>query len=201
MHIEFLVEEESAKEALAQILPKLLPEGVWWRVHPFHGKRDLLKHLPSRLKGYKHSLPEDGRIVVLLDNDEGDCLKLKAGLEIIARDAGINIRKGQPLRCVLNRIIIQELESWFFGDFNAITHAYPRVKPRTLQKERFRDPDSISGGVWEALEKVLQGSGYFRGGLSKTQAAREIAECMGPDRNTSHSFQVFRDGLISMLNC
>ena len=39
-------------------------------------------------------------------------------------------------------------------------------------------------------------AGYFSGGLRKIEAAEQIAPHMDPSRNTSHSFQVFRDALL-----
>ncbi len=72
---------------------------------------------------------------------------------------------------------------------------YIRGVPRTLaQRARFRDPDAVAGGTWEALDRVLRKAGYSEG-LVKTVTARLVAEHMDPQRNLSHSFQVFRDGL------
>ena len=51
MHIEFLLEEESAEVALKFILPKILPDDVHYHFRVFQGKYDLLKNLPERLKG------------------------------------------------------------------------------------------------------------------------------------------------------
>ena len=39
---------------------------------------------------------------------------------------------------------------------------------------------------------------YHPGGLEKIRAAQEISEHMDPDRNRSHSFQLFRDVLRSI---
>ena len=66
MHIEFLVEELSATEALGNLVPKILGTGVTFNIHPFQGKRDLLDKLYFRLKGYKAVIQTDWRIVVLL---------------------------------------------------------------------------------------------------------------------------------------
>jgi hypothetical protein len=63
---------------------------------------------------------------------------------------------------------------------------------------RYRDPDAIAGGTWEAFERVLRQSGYFRGGLRKVEAARTIAPHIDPARNTSRSFQVLRDALVEL---
>jgi hypothetical protein len=94
----------------------------------------------------------------------------------------------------VNRLAIQELEAWFFGDINAIRTAYPNI-PKTLDKKKqYRHPDAINN-TWEALERVLQRAGYYPGGLLKIKAAREISQYMNPQRNTSKSFQVFRDSI------
>ena len=42
----------------------------------------------------------------------------------------------------------------------------------------------------------MQQAAYFPRGLSKQQAAQAIAPHMDPARNTSRSFQVFRDALL-----
>jgi len=55
------------------------------------------------------------------------------------------------------------------------------------------------GGTWEALERELRKVGYFPGGLNKINAAREISRFMVPERNRSRRFQVFRQGLIEMI--
>lgn len=99
---------------------------------------------------------------------------------------------------VLNRIAIEELEAWFFGDVEALRAAYPKVPATLGSQARYRDPDAIVGGTWEALERVLQGKGYHRGGLQKIKAAKEIAAHMDPARNRSRSFRVFMEGLAAL---
>ena len=81
MHIEFLVEEPSAEAALQNLVPKILGPQVSFTIHPYQGKLDLLARLPGRLKGYRPWLPDDWRIVVLVDADEGECRALKGRLE------------------------------------------------------------------------------------------------------------------------
>ncbi len=98
----------------------------------------------------------------------------------------------------MNRIAVEELEAWFFGDVQALRAAYPRISPTLAQRAKFRDSDAITGGTWEALERELQRVGYFAGGLSKITAAREISLHMDPARNRSKSFQVFREGLLQL---
>jgi hypothetical protein len=77
--------------------------------------------------------------------------------------------------------------------------AYPRISLHLGDKARYRDPDAVIGGTWEALERELKRVGYFTGGLNKISAAREISKFMAPERNRSRSFQIFRQGLIEMI--
>ncbi|MBD2663515.1 hypothetical protein B6N60_03410 [Richelia sinica FACHB-800] len=202
MHIEFLVEESSMNEALQNLLPKILGEKITFDIHSYQGKFDLLSKLPQRLRGYKSWLPSDHKIVVLVDEDREDCKLLKEKLEKIAIDAGFSTKKSVSLGDqfqVLNRIAIEELEAWFFGDVQALINAYPGVSPNLENQAKYRDPDAITGGTWEALEKVLQRAGYHKGGLEKRKAAREISLYMNPSNNRSKSFQIFYDGLLKLI--
>lgn len=202
MHIEFLVEEVSTETALYHLVPRIVGDAVDFVVHPYQGKLDLLNKLPARLKGYHAWLPADWRIVVLIDRDDDDCQKLKASLEEVARSAGLTTRSavgdGAQFQ-VLNRLAIEELEAWFFGDIDALRAAYPRVPATLATKAKYRDPDAITGGTWEALERELQQAKYFPGGLEKITAAREISRHMQPDRNRSRSFQGFQQGLRELI--
>jgi hypothetical protein len=203
MHIEVLVEEPSAEEALKNLLPKILEAEPSINFVRFQGKRDMLRHLPQRLKGYAHWLqPEmDYRIVVLIDRDVEDCRSLKSQLEQMARQAGLPTKacpdpNGTFL--VLNRIAAEELEAWFLGDVDALRAAFPRVSPHLAQQRTFRDPDAVRGGTWQALERLLQSNGYYPTGLNKIDLARRVSAHMSPAANRSRSFQVFRNGLLSL---
>lgn len=202
MHLEFLLEEPSAEAFLAGFLPRTMPEGATWTLIQFQGKGDLLANLERRLNGYRHWLPIDGRIVVLVDEDRQDCVKLKGQLEAAAKAAGFVTKSAAGKRRfqILNRIAIEELEAWFLGDIEAIRAAYPRVSASLASRENFRDPDAIAGGTWEALERELQRAGYFPGGLGKIEFARKMAEHVEPGRNQSRSFQVFIDGLRDLCS-
>ena len=203
MHIEFLLEEASAEIVLNEIVPKILGNNVTFRFHDFRGKHNLLKNLPERLKGYKSILQSnnDWRIVVLVDRDVQDCQELKQNLEQITQNAGLSTHSTSENFQVLNRIAVEELESWFFGDIKAIRKAYSRVSENLNQNRRYRNPDEINGGTCEALERVLSSKGYYtKGFLPKTEVARNIASHLDPEINISKSFQVFRDGLKLLLN-
>lgn len=173
-HVEILVEELSMEAALRLIVPRVAGT-LSFDIHPFQGKRDLLGQLPARLQGYARWLPDDWRIIVVVDRDGDCCKELKKQMEAAARGARLATRaKGTSTWRVANRLAIEELEAWFFGDWTAVQTAYPGVDSRIPGKRRFRDPDAIVQ-TWEALEKVLQRAGYFRTGLRKIEAARTIA--------------------------
>jgi hypothetical protein len=194
-----LVEEPSMEAALEQLLPGMLG-GAEFEIIRFRCKDDLLKQAPKRLKGFAAYLPENWRILVLVDRDDDDCHELKARLEAMAASAGLLSRSrcgpGQPFQ-VANRIAIEELEAWFFGDWEAVCAAYPRVSASQCQKVGFRDPDAIKGGTWEAMERVMQGAGYFGGGLPKIELARSVAAHMVVERNRSASFRAFADAVAA----
>ena len=196
MHIEFLLEEPSAEAALTAILPKILADNVSFHFHVFEGKPDLLKQLPLRLKGYRRWIPNNWRIFVLIDEDRQDCEELKARLERAAREAGF-LTKSHPNSQgefrVVNRLAVEELEAWFFGDVEALRKAYPRVSKTFHNRPKYQDPDAITGGTWEALGHLL--ARYHRDFLPKKVVAQNIAPHMEPSRNRSRSFQVFVEGL------
>lgn len=198
-HVEILVEEPSA-EAVLRILAAKILRRTSFEVYPFRSKQDLLAKLPARLKGYARWLPRDCRIVVLADCDSDNCKHLKQKLETAARQAGLVTRtagRGKSYQ-VVNRLAIEELEAWFFGDWDAVRKAFPNVSRDIPNKRGYRDPDAIAGGTWEALERVLQRAGYFKTGLRKVEAAQAIAQHMDPARNRSRSFRVFWEALSEM---
>ncbi len=191
MQVEIYVEEPSAKAALELLVPRIIGEGHDFKVHTFRNKQELLREIPKRLRAYARWIPDDWRIAVLVDEDRQDCHELKARLVRAATDAGIGQR-------VLNRIVVEELEAWFFGDLEALRTVYPRLPPTLSKREKYRNPDSIRGGTWEALDHLLRKAGY-KAGLIKTANAALVAAHMDPERNTSHSFRVFRKGLRRLV--
>ncbi len=197
-HLELLVEEPSMESFLRALLPRLLPQDRTFEVHPFQGKSDLLGKLESRLRGYAAWLPADWRIVVVVDRDDQDCRVLKRQLESIARRAGLLTRArsaAEPWQLV-NRIAIEELEAWYFGDWAAVCAVYPRASPNVPRRQGFRDSDAVAGGTWEAFERVMQSHGYFKAGLLKIEAARAIGASVDPARSSSRSFKTFSDAVV-----
>ncbi|MBX7210943.1 MAG: DUF4276 family protein [Verrucomicrobiaceae bacterium] len=200
MHIEFLLEEPSAEAFLSDFVPKIAPAGTTCNFIRFQGKSDLLANLTNRLKGYRDWLPEDWRIVVLIDEDRQDCVKLKEALDSAAGAAGLKTKSkaGTGAFVVLNRIAVEELEAWFLGDVEALREAYPGVPAGLGSRANFRDPDAVAGGTWEALERVLQRAGHFPGGIGKIELARTMAQHLEPGRNRSRSFRCFVDGIAAL---
>jgi hypothetical protein len=199
-HIEFLVEEQSMETALLELLPKILGD-ISFSIYPHQCKQELLARLPQRLDGYARWLPENWRLVIIVDRDDDDCRALKTTLETMAATANIISRsRGQGGRyAVVNRLAIEELEAWYFGDWDAVRAGYPKVPESIPRKARYRQPDGILGGTWEALEQVMQRAGYFRSGLRKIEVARVLGAQMDPSRNTSPSFQALRNVLLEMV--
>jgi len=195
------VEEPSMEAALQTLLPKLLGD-IEFQIIKFQCKGDLLKRAPDRLKGYASWLPDNYRILVLVDRDDDECVTLKATLERMAAQAGLltktAARNGNPFQ-VVNRLAIEELEAWFFGDWLAVRAAYPRTSATVPQKAMFRDPDAIAGGTWEAMERVLKNAGYFTTGLRKIELARSVSANMDVCRNTSRSFQAFTQAVTASM--
>lgn len=203
MMVDVLVEEESAKIVLEQILPAVIP-GVDHRVIAFRGRPDLLKKAPGRLQGYA-SLRKgfDQRVAVLVGRDRDDCRELKVRLEKMAIDAGLATLARPAIdggAAVVTRIAIEELEAWFFGDVPALSAAFPGVPASLGSKAAFRNPDAINGGTAERLVRELNRAGHFADPAAKIAIARHIAPCLDVESTTSPSFIAFRDGLRRLVS-
>lgn len=201
-HIEFLVEEPSTEAALRELLPQIIGDRSF-QVYPFQCKQDLLGKLPNRLRGYASWLPENYRVVVIVDRDDDDCVELKRVVENAAARAGLLTRSeaGSSEYQVVNRLAVEELEAWFFGDWQAVCRAYPKMNPNVCARRGFRNSDEILGGTWEALQRLLQRAGYYKTGMPKIETARSIARQMNPQVNQSRSFLLLRKTLEEMLTC
>ena len=194
MHIHFLVEESSTEIALKFIVPKIIGNIHTFEIHNFGNKNNLLKKLPKRMKAYANFIPDDCRIVILVDEDRANCLELKK--KLCDASSVVIAKKGN---IVLHRIVVEELESWFIGDVAAIRAEYEKIPASLPQQAKFRDPDAIKGGTWEELDKILKKYGYETG-LQKMNFAQKVSPHMDVENNQSRSFQVFRDGLRKIIN-
>ncbi|URR36865.1 DUF4276 family protein [Thermosynechococcus sp. HN-54] len=143
----------------------------------------------------RNGCPLTGALSFYVDRDDDDCKKLKQQLENIATKAGLKTRSNSPL-CwqLVNRIAIEELEAWYFGDWEAVRAAYPKVSRTVTQKTKYRNSNAIAGGAWETFESVMHG--YFKSGLRKVEVARALGQHLNPSRCKSPSFVCFRDALL-----
>ena len=201
-HFEILVEEPSAEAFLTEILPRLLGNRATFTIHAHQGKRDLLDKLAGRLRGYAKWLPAYARILVLIDRDNDDCKALKQQLDQISTSAGLLTRNtsGELGWQLVNRLAIEELEAWYFGEWTGVQKAYPRVPTTVPNRAAYREPDNILGGTWEALERILKRGGYFSGGLRKMEAAVAIGKHLELALSKSPSFNKFRDALLDAVS-
>lgn len=125
MKLVFLLEEPSTKCLLDVLLPKILPENVEFQTIPHRGKRDLQKSIPRELRGWNE--PGDVRFIIVHDQDAKDCIRLKQELLSLCEGTG---------KEVLVRIACQEMESWYFGDINALAMAYDKPKLNRISTQK-----------------------------------------------------------------
>lgn len=205
--IEILLEEESAQMLVNGLSSKIFedPE-IEIEFHKLSIKPlrpESRKRLEDRLRAY-NGMIQNGipvGVVILIDEDREDCKALKQELERITQNVGLRTKtnpRGSKFH-VVNRIVVEELEAWHFGDPSALKKAYPNLKFATLRKYA-RDPDGIPGGTWEKLEKLFKKARYSS--FSKTEVAEKVSQYMRVDdgHNSSPSFQAFICGMRALAN-
>jgi len=176
------LEESSAEEMLKGVLPRLLSGDIEYTYIVFDGKQDLEKQLVRKLKGW---LKPDSVFLVMRDQDSADCKAIKKRLKNLCREAG------KPKALV--RIACRELESFYFGDLNAVEKGLGlSVVAKHHKKSKYRNPDSIINSGNE-LEK-LTGNEY-----QKVMGSRSIAPYLSLDNNASHSFNVLLSGIRKLF--
>lgn len=217
MHFEILVEGQTELTALSILLPKIIGEYEkphTWRIHKHQGigelpddfdkipekqNRSLLHNFPSKLKAYGKTMTDKEMVILLLDLDDViDCIAFKN--KILST---LEICENKPN--LLVRFAVEELESWFLGDVEALKKAFTNPKIHLLKDY---EQDSICG-TWELLAEVV-----YDGGLSELKElgkrsrrileqkrlwAARIAPNMDIENNKSVSFNCFKEGLIRNL--
>ena len=137
------------------------------------------------------------RIIVIIDKDRQNCVELKNKLQ----------RKMVNCACKYKiRIACYELEAWFLGDMNAIYKCSPRFKADFFRgKKKYLDIDNLSDPKPSTeIETIVPD--WKKNYTSKPKFAKTIAPFMSLERrdselaNRSHSFHVFLDTLIDILN-
>lgn len=178
--IIFLLEEPSMKTLLDGLLPRLFPgwlEKEHFQCIPHEGKSDLDRSIPIKLRAWR--IPGD-RFVIVRDNDNADCVDLKARLISLCQ------QHGRPETLV--RLVCQELESWYIGDLQALARAFDDHKIATpVYRKRYADPDA-----WQKPSAELK---RLIPAFQKGSGARVMAAHLDGESNLSRSYQVFLAGV------
>ena len=142
-HLVFLVEEPSMEAFLRTMLLRYIGNREF-DVHAFQGKDGMLRRLEGRLRAYASGAIGESRIVVLVDRDGENCHCLKEKLEAMAHRAGAGLRsRTRPgRRCwnIVNRIVIEELEAWYFGDWPRGATSLPASSGRYSRESEVQAP-------------------------------------------------------------
>jgi hypothetical protein len=181
-YFEVLVEGASDVPAVREVLVRRfgLIEGQGFRIHPHKGRgslpanplarpdprhQGLLDQLPAKLKGFGSYLGHEACVLVVVDVDDTPCHQLLADLQ--------EMLASLPTRppYVLFRLAIEETESWFIADANAVKSAYPKAR---LQRLRAVVPDTVCG-AWEVLAAALGYKPEEVTGADKSAWAKAIA--------------------------
>ncbi len=185
--VVFLVEEPSAEQMLAALMPRLLEttgnsNNVAYKVLVFQGKSDLEKKLCRRLKGWRKPA---SRFVIIRDQDSGDCRVIKEKLLQLCQAAGKS-------DCLV-RIACHELESFYLGDLAAVEAGLSLngLSQRQRQK-KYRTPDSVASPSQELIR--ITGRRY-----QKVAGSRAISRHLDLENNKSHSFNVLIEGIKRLI--
>jgi len=118
------------------------------------------------------------RFVVLRDNDGGDCKTLKARL--------LTLTPRRVVARVKIRIVMQELESWYLGDLDALWRAgliAREVAEAQRRKAILKNPDAIQNAKIFLKTKIVAGG--------QIELARRIGPHLKIADNRSRSFHAF----------
>jgi hypothetical protein len=199
VYIEVLTEGASDVPVVKEMLVRHFGlDGTQFRIHPHKGRgklptnslarperhyQGLLDQLPAKLRGMSW-LPETALVLVLIDADDDDCKVLLSSLHLML--AALPKRPGR----VLFRIAVEETESWFLSDAQALKAGMPRVK---LSKVKEIAPDAIVG-AWEILADALGVSRKTVTGTEKLEWASAIAPHLNFNEPRSLSLRKLVEG-------
>lgn len=209
--IEVLCEGTSDVPAVREVLSRRfgLIEEQNFRIHPHRGKGrlpswehllkvpdrgcdQLLDLLPIKLKNMgRQSAPGfEVSVVVLVDADDDDCCALKEALVRVYQSL-----PSKPARCLF-RIAVEETESWFIAEPQAVKAAYSTADTAALSGI---PPDCVCG-AWERLAECLGLLPAACTGGDKTEWAREIAPKLDLKSPRSPSLAAFIEGVSRLLS-
>lgn len=208
--LEVLCEGSSDVPAVREVLTRRfeLVEEETFRIHPHQGKgrlpgsdrllkappgrqNQLLTQLPIKLKNYG-SQAVGGyatSVLVLVDADREDCRSLKERLATVYENLPT-----KPERCLF-RIAVEETESWFLADPDAVKGAYPRAKVAALRRHA---PDSVCG-AWERLAEAIGEDPRACTGADKVRWAEKISPFLDLEEPRSPSLAALINGVPGLL--
>lgn len=200
MMFHVLVEGTSDEPTVKEILTRRfgLIHGSQFQIHPHGGKgklpadpeaapprtnRTLFAQLPATLRSYALK-GNKVCIVVLVDQDDDDCVQLLADLKKML--ASLNKRPPN----VLFRIAMEEIEAWYLADRKAITRAYPKPSFKGVPKSKTDLLDDPSDVLAKCLGEPLPCTGQM-----KAVWAEKIAPHLDLDKPKSPSLAKFIEGM------
>lgn len=165
--VEVLVEGASDVPVVREVLQRKfgLTEGEHFRIHPHRGKgvlptnplaipdprrQGLLDQLPAKLRGYGRSLLPDHLVLVVVDVDNEPCHQLLEQLNAMVASLPTKPK-------VLFRLAIEETESWFLADLDAVQRAYPAQFKKDALKGIKPDQVVALGNGWQGHWVWIQG--------------------------------------------
>jgi hypothetical protein len=179
----FLLEERSAAALLETLLPRLLQDGIAFRLIAFEGKQDLQKQMMRKIRGYMNP---HARFIVLQDQDSfPDCRVLKARLVESCAQSG-------RLADCLIRVACRELETYYLADLAAVERALEITGLVSKQgTEKFRMPDRLGSPSKEL--KALTRDRY-----EKVAGSRKLGQHLDLQNERSPSFRNLVSGIRRM---
>ncbi|WP_312701654.1 DUF4276 family protein [Sedimentibacter sp.] len=215
VYLECLIEDKSGAILLERILEnyKITHPNLNYKIKGFRGigrlpnklksykdvkTQSILNNLPAFLKVLNASLsaaPYKSAIIVIVDNDDNDCVEFKQKFNDLRQRLNLNV---ESIFC----IAVEEMEAWLLGDVDAVLTTFPHAKKQMLLNYK---PDSIIG-TWEYLADAVYNGGSaklkkvatsnFEIGKQKCIWADKIGANMDLRNNKSPSFNY----LISKLD-
>lgn len=203
MFIKVLTEGASDVPVIREVLTRhfKLNEHLDFEIHAHRGKgkipsdllakpdpkhRGLLDQLPAKLRGFGKYMDENFLVLVLIDVDQDDCVQLLKQLNALLVQL-----PSRPPR-VLFRLAIEETESWFLADKDAIKRAFPKEAKLALIQNI---PADAKVGAWEKLAECLGRNPTDITGADKTYWAEKIS----PHLNLQMPFSPSLGKLLSGL--
>lgn len=188
-YLHIFTEEPSIKIVFETILPKILPENVFFQVYAHQGKKDLEQALRKTLPTI--SRMPNSKVLITRDQDSADCKEVKQQIVELTE-----------LNCSCEykvRVVCRELEAWFLGDMSAIENAYPRFKAENfVNKAEYRNVDSIASPNKVLLRMIPEYQG--RSNLPKIETAENIASYLDFSKNNSESFNNTLDAIQQLIS-